>query len=73
MENKAVYEIDALVNEDQKLEFEYQKLQRQRDLKVDTINKKYTNKIDKVLRKSEFIKMQMAQAKEYANKNLGGK
>ena len=72
MRNEAVNKVDALVNERQKLEFEYQKLQRQRDLKVDTINKKYTNKIDRILRKTEFVEMQMSQAREYANKNLGG-
>lgn len=72
MRNEAVNKVDALVNERQKLEFEYQKLQRQRDLRVDTINKKYTNKIDRILRKTEFVEMQMEQAREYANKNLGG-
>ena len=72
MRNETVNKVDALVNERQKLEFEYQKLQRQRDLRVDTINKKYTNKIDRILRKSEFVEMQMEQAREYANKNLGG-
>lgn len=68
MRNKAVSQIDALVNESQKLELAYQKLQRQRDLKVDIINKKYKNKIDKILRKSEFNAMQMKQARVYANK-----
>lgn len=71
-DNKAVSSIDELVNEAQRLEAEYQKLIRQRDLKVDTINKSYENKIDKVLRRSEFINMQMIQAKAYANKVLSG-
>lgn len=71
--NKTVYEINELLNRDQELELKYKKLQRQRDLKVDTIDKEYTNKIEKVLRERRFIKMQMKQAKEFANENLGGK
>ena len=70
--NKVVNKIDALVNKKQKLVLEYKKLQRQRDLKVDTINQKYSDKIDRVLRKVEFVKMQMEQANEYARKNLQG-
>lgn len=73
MQNNAVLKIEELIREDQRLEYEYQKAQRQRDLKVDMIDKKYSNKIDKILRKQEFVKMQMAQVQEYAKKQLGGK
>lgn len=72
MENNVVNSIDKLVNQKQKNELAYQKLQRQRDLKVDCINKKFYNKIDAVLRRGDFLKMQIEQAKAYAQKNLSG-
>ncbi len=71
-QNKVVNEIDILKNELDALNLQMSSLQREKDLKVDTINRKYENKIDKVLRRIDFVKMQMDQAKEYAKKNLQG-
>ena len=71
-QNKVVNEVDALKNELDALNLEMSSLQREKDLKVDTINKKYENKLDKVLRRIDFVKMQMDQAKEYAKRNLQG-
>lgn len=73
MKNKAVNEIDNLINEDNKLDLQLKELQRKRDLKVDSIDKKYSNKIDAILRKKDVINEQMIQARKYANKHLGGK
>lgn len=70
--NKVVNEVDALKNELDALNLEMSSLQREKDLKVNTISHQYENKIDKVLRRIEFVKMQMEQAKEYAKKNLQG-
>lgn len=69
-ENYIVNVIDGLINEDKFIDAEIQKLQREKDLKVDSINKEYENEIDKLLRRSDFIKMQMTQIREYAKKNL---
>lgn len=71
-ENSVVVSIDKLLNEKQKCELTYKKLQRQRDLKVDIINQKYSDKIDQILRKSQFIEMQMTQARDYSKNNLNG-
>lgn len=71
-ENSVVVSIDKLLNEKQKCELAYKKLQRQRDLKVDIINQKYSDKIDQILRKSQFIEMQMTQARDYSKNNLNG-
>lgn len=70
MKNKVVKEVDAFKNELDKLNVEMMLLQREKTLKVDIINEKYENKIDKVLRKIDFVKMQMNQAGEYAKRNL---
>lgn len=73
MKNKTVNEIDKLLNEVNKLDLQLKEVQRKRDLKVDSIDTKYSNKIDAILRKKDFVKEQMEQAKKYANKHLGGK
>lgn len=68
--NNIVVDIyNDLLQEKQKLELEYQRLQRQRDLKIDTIDKQFSIKIDKILRKSEVLSMQIEQAKKYLSKN----
>ena len=68
--NKVVNEIDELLNEKQNLTLEYKKLQRTRDLKVDTVNQYYSDRIDRVLRKTEAIDLLIDQAKKYAKNNL---
>lgn len=69
-QNKIVNSMDQLLNKKQNLKLEYKRLQRQRDLKVDTLNQKFGNKIDNVLREAEFVDMQIDQARKYANSNL---
>ena len=73
MKNKVVSEIDRLINVDNDLDLQLKELQRKRDLEVSSIDTKYSNKIDKILRKKDFVKEQMEQAKKYGNKHLGGK
>ena len=67
--NIVVSSYDSLLQEKQETELLYQKLQRQRDLQLDTINKKYGIKIERALRRSEFLSMQIDQAKKYLGKN----
>lgn len=67
--NIVVSSYDSLLQEKQETELLYQKLQRQRDLQLDTINKKFGIKIEKALRRSEFLSMQIDQAKKYLGKN----
>ena len=71
--NKAVNSIDELVNANQTLNAKMQKLQKAKDLRLNKIDNKYQNKIDRVLRQIDFNEMQMKQANAYANKILGGK
>ena len=68
--NKVVNEVDRLKNDLDSVNLQMSSLQREKDLKVDAINKKYENKIDVVIRRKQFIEMQMKQAEEYAKKNL---
>lgn len=67
--NAVVSSYDGLLQEKQKMELQYQKLQRERDLKVDTINKRYEIKIARAIRRSDFLSMQIEQAKKYLGKN----
>ena len=67
--NVVVSSYDSLLQEKQKTELHYQKLQRERDLKIDTINKRYEIKIAKAIRRSEFLSMQIDQSKKYLEKN----
>lgn len=67
--NVVVSSYDSLLQEKQKMELLYQKLQRERDLKVDTINKRYEIKIARAIRRTDFLSMQIDQAKKYLGKN----
>lgn len=71
-QNKVVNETDELINKFNDLNTKLFSLQRERDLKTKNIDNEYGNKIDAILREIDFVKMQMDQAKEYANKNLQG-
>lgn len=71
--NKAVNSIDELVNKNETLNAKMEKLQKEKDLKLNKIDNKYQNKIDRVLRQIDYNEMQMKQANAYANKILGGK
>lgn len=71
--NKAVNSIDELVNKNEALNAKMERLQKEKDLKLNKIDNNYQNKIDRVLRQINFNEMQMKQAHTYANKILGGK
>ena len=72
-QNKVVKSVDKEININQKLNAKVERLQRTRDLILNVIDKHYSNKIDRLLRKIEFNELQMKQAKEYALKKLGRK
>lgn len=71
-QNEAIQSIDVLVNEQNNLEAEMKKIQREKDLKVDSICQIYDNKLDKIIRKLDANKMKQEQAKKYAQKQLKG-
>lgn len=70
IKNKIVDEIDALKSELEELDLEIKRLQKEKDLKMDTIAKRYENKLSKALRRQDFVISQMKQGNEYARKNL---
>lgn len=72
-QNKVVNSVDKQIDANQKLRAKVERLQRTRDLILNVIDKHYSNKIDRLLRKIEFNELQMKQAKEYALKKLGRK
>ena len=72
-QNKVVKSVDKEIDINQKLNAKVERLQRTRDLILNVIDKHYSNKIDRLLRKIEFNELQMKQAKEYALKKLGRK
>ncbi len=72
-QNKVVNSVDKSIDANQKLQAKVERLQRTRDLILNVIDKHYSNKIDRLLRKIEFNELQMKQAKEYALKKLGRK
>lgn len=65
----AVKDYNRLVNRNQKVANQIAKTQRERDLKVDTINKKYEQKIDRLLRKSNELQITVKNTKEFVAKN----
>lgn len=69
--NIVVNSIDKAINEDRALNAKMENLQRVKDLKLNKIDRRYTNRIDKILRKLEVNKAQMKLAREYSNKKLG--
>lgn len=72
-QNKVVGSVNEAIDKDQRLHAKMERLQRTRDLILNVIDKHYSNKIDRVLRKIEFNELQMKQAKEYTLKKLGRK
>ena len=72
-QNKVVNSVDKDINANQKLQAKVERLQRTNDLILNVVDKHFSNKIDRLLRKIEFNEMQMKQAKEYALKKLGRK
>ena len=65
----AVKDYNKLVNKNQKVANAIAKTQRERDLKVDTINQKYEHKIDKLIRQSNELQMLVKNTKEFVAKN----
>lgn len=65
----AVKDFNRLLNKQQKVEDLLAKTQREKDLKVDTINKKYESKIDKLIRQQQEIDIVVKNTKEYIQKN----
>lgn len=68
MKNKtrlAIGDINALVTEYNSVKDKIAKTQRERDLKVDTINKKYEAELDALLRKERELEILIKDTKEY--------
>lgn len=68
MKNKtrlAIGDINALVTEYNSVKDKIAKTQRERDLKVDTINKKYEAELDALARKEKELEILIKDTKEY--------
>lgn len=68
MKNKtrlAIGDINALVNEYNKVKDNIAKTQREKDLKVDTINKKYESKLEVLMNKERELEILIRDTKEY--------
>lgn len=61
----AVNEFNCLLNTKQRFESKIAKVQREKDLKVDTINKKYESKLDKLVRKQNELDILVRNSQEY--------
>lgn len=61
----AVNEFNGLLNTKQRFEDKIAKVQRKKDLKVDTINKKYESKLDKLVRKQNELDILVRNSQEY--------
>lgn len=68
-ENETIGSYSRLLSTLAEIERELARIQREKDLKVDTINRKYEDILGALMRKEEFIKMQIDQTKQYLNKN----
>lgn len=61
----AIGDINALIKERNKVNDLIAKTQRERDLKVDTINKKYESKLDVLTNKQRELEILVRDSKEY--------
>lgn len=61
----AISDINAILEEKSRVDDLLAKVQRERDLRVDTINKKYEAKIDKIYRKKKELDVIIRDTKEY--------
>lgn len=61
----AIGDINALVNEYNKVKDNIAKTQREKDLKVDTINKKYESKLEVLMNKERELEILIRDTKEY--------
>lgn len=61
----AISDINKIVEQKGEVDDLLAKTQRERDLKVDTINKQYEAKIDAILRKQKELEIIIRDTKEY--------
>ena len=64
----AIGDINRLVSEKAKLDDALAKVQRERDLRIDTLNKKYESKLDKLMRRQTEVNILLKNTKEYVEK-----
>lgn len=61
----AIADINQIMDEKQRIDDMLAKTQREKDLKVDTINKQYEAKISEILRKQKELDIIIRDTKEY--------
>lgn len=61
----AINDINAVVEEKGRMDDLLAKIQREKDLKVDTINKKYEGKLNAIMRKQKELDIIIRDTKEY--------
>lgn len=61
----AIADINKIVEEKAQIDDMLAKTQREKDLKVDTINKQYEAKIDTILRRQKELELIIKDTKEY--------
>lgn len=61
----AIADINKIVEEKAQIDDILAKTQREKDLKVDTINKQYEAKIDSILRRQKELELIIKDTKEY--------
>ena len=61
----AIADINKIIEEKAQVDDMLTKVQRKKDLKVDTINKRYEAKIDSILRRQKELELIIKDTKEY--------
>lgn len=61
----AIADINKIIEEKAQVDDMLAKVQREKDLKVDTINKQYEAKIDSILRRQKELELIIKDTKEY--------
>lgn len=61
----AIADINKIIEEKAQVDDMLAKTQREKDLKVDTINKQYEAKIDSILRRQKELELIIKDTKEY--------
>lgn len=65
----ACRDYNKLLNKKQKVDDEIARTQREKDLKVDTINKRYENKLGMLMRKQTELDIITTNTQEYVSRN----
>ena len=65
----ACEDYNKLLNKKQKVADLIAKTQREKDLKVDTVNKKYETKLDKLMRKQNELEILTVNTQKYVANN----